>query len=60
MPLQCSQEREGCAPPMNMRVLIRSTGAVTVVVASPVTMEAPKCVPKLSRMPVVRIHHCFA
>lgn len=45
---------------MNMRVLMRSTGAVTVVVARPVTMEAPKCVAKLSPMPIVLIHHCFA
>ena len=45
---------------MNMRVLMRSTGAVTVVVARPVTMEAPKWVEKLSPMPVVLIHHCFA
>ncbi len=47
-------------PDMNMRVLMRSTGAVTVVVARPVTMEAPKWVEKLSPMPVVLIHHCFA
>ena len=45
---------------MNIRVLMRSTGAVTVVVARPVTIEAPKCVKKLSPMPVVLIHHCFA
>lgn len=49
-----------CLPDMNIRVFTRSTGAVTVVVARPVSMEAPKWVAKLSPMPVVLIHHCFA
>ena len=46
--------------PMNMWVLITSTGVVNVVTAKPLSIEAPKCTPRPSGIPVTRIHAFLA
>ncbi len=54
-----ARQDEGAAP-TNIFVFMRSTGAVMVVVASPVTMDAPRWVTGVSPMPVRAIQACFA
>lgn len=50
----------GAGAPTKRLVLMRSMGAVMVVVARPVNMEAPRWVSGVSPRPVVRMVHCFA